>query len=111
MKIFELAKRLGMDSRDILEKARDLGISAPTNMSTLREADLSRLLAYLDRSLPEEEGKESGPAPLAPEKAAKAAPSRSPKPAGTPDGQAARDRRRRSRDRKTQLGVRGKGKL
>ena len=43
MKVFELAKEMGVQSRDLVAKAHDLGIDVKSHMSVLSDTDVSRL--------------------------------------------------------------------
>ncbi|MBQ1490046.1 MAG: translation initiation factor IF-2 [Eubacterium sp.] len=43
VKVFELAKEMGVQSKELLAKAKDLGIDVKSHMSALSDADVSRL--------------------------------------------------------------------
>ena len=43
VKVFELAKEMGVQSRDLVAKAHDLGIDVKNHMSVLSDADAGRL--------------------------------------------------------------------
>ncbi|MBC8514347.1 translation initiation factor IF-2 [bacterium] len=108
MKVFELAKRLEMDSREIQAKAQDLGISVPTNLSTLSPEDVKALLGYLQRTLPEVEGKVPEPdegksSPKQPK------PAQSKKPVAKRGGQV-RKLHRKEQERRIQMGRKPKRK-
>jgi translation initiation factor IF-2 len=44
-KVYELAKELGVASKELLEKAKKLGINVETHMSVLSDTDVKRLSA------------------------------------------------------------------
>ena len=49
-KVYELAKELGVASKDLLDKAAKLGIDVTNHMSVLSDADVRKLSAKNDRT-------------------------------------------------------------
>ena len=49
-KVYELAKELGVASKDLLDRAAKMGIDAKNHMSVLSDQDVRRLSAKPDRS-------------------------------------------------------------
>ena len=56
IKIHELAKEIGLTSKEILEKAAELGIEAKTHMSSVEESDAQKIKAVYNKK---EDKKES----------------------------------------------------
>ena len=48
-KVYELAKELGVASKDLLDRAAKLGIDATSHMSVLQDADVRKLSAKPER--------------------------------------------------------------
>ena len=43
VKIYEIAKELNMDSKELVEEAKKLGIEAKSHLSSIEEADAKKL--------------------------------------------------------------------
>ena len=67
-RVYELAKELNVASKEIIEKAKELGISYNSHMSTMEEAEISKIKGAWNskpaaKPAPKAEKKESKPAP------------------------------------------------
>src|SRR3954462_12669916 len=49
MRVYELAKEVGLDNKDLLSKARSLGIECKNHMSALEPEDVVRVRRALDK--------------------------------------------------------------
>lgn len=61
IKIHEIAKKLGLSSKEVLEKALELGLNVKTHLSSLDEKDAEKLESKLSSSKKEVKEKSSGP--------------------------------------------------
>ena len=43
MKLYELAKEINISSKDLLEKAKSMGIEVKSHLSTIEESDVAKL--------------------------------------------------------------------
>ena len=48
-KVFELAKEMGIASKDLLAKASNMGIELKSHMSVLSDADIEKIQGEADR--------------------------------------------------------------
>ncbi len=55
MRVFELAKKINVDSKDLVLKAKEIGINVNTSMSIIEEDDVKKVLSYLGKSPKKEE--------------------------------------------------------
>ena len=67
-RVYELAKELNVASKEIIEKAKEVGISYNSHMSTMEEAEISKIKGAWNskpaaKSAPKAEKKEAKPAP------------------------------------------------
>jgi|GEM_PF-659013 len=53
MRVYELAKELGLDSKETLSRCRELDIPAKSHMSQIEEADIKKLKKHLKEKVPE----------------------------------------------------------
>jgi len=58
MRVFELAKKINLDSKDLVLKAKEIGINVNTSMSIIETEDVKKVLSYLGKS-PEEDSKKT----------------------------------------------------
>ncbi len=56
MRVFELAKKINLDSKDLVLKAKEIGINVNTSMSIIEDDDVKKVLSYLGKA-PEEDSK------------------------------------------------------
>ena len=61
MKVHEIAKKLGLNSKEVLEKAKELGIDAKSHLSTLEEDDVKKIEESLGKPKKENVEKNNGP--------------------------------------------------
>lgn len=57
MKIYELAKELNLTSKEIMAKAKELGIEVKTHMSSIEENEINKIKSKLGKSIKKEENK------------------------------------------------------
>lgn len=50
IKIHEIAKKLGVNSKDVLEKAQELGLDVKTHMSSVDESEAKKIEAKFSNS-------------------------------------------------------------
>mgnify|MGYP003082110812 CR=1 FL=1 len=50
-RVYELAKELNVASKEIIEKAKEVGISYNSHMSTMEEAEISKIKGILSQLL------------------------------------------------------------
>ena len=67
-RVYELAKELNVASKEIIEKAKEVGISYNSHMSTMEEAEISKIKGAWNskpaaKPAPKAEKKEAKPAP------------------------------------------------
>ena len=62
IKIHEIAKKLGVNSKDVLEKAQELGLDVKTHMSSVDESEAKKIEAKFSNSNAKKEVKENNPA-------------------------------------------------
>ena len=58
IKIHEIAKKLGVNSKDVLEKAQELGLDVKTHMSSVDESEAKKIEAKFSNSNAKKEVKE-----------------------------------------------------
>ena len=51
MKLYELAKELDLTSKELLEKAGEIGIEVKSHLSTLEEADVKKLKQSISKKV------------------------------------------------------------
>ena len=61
IKIHEIAKKMGLSSKEVLEKALELGLNVKTHLSSLDEKDAEKLESKLSGSKKEVKEKNNGP--------------------------------------------------
>ena len=49
MKVHELAKELGLQSKDLMEKISELGIEVKSHLSTLEESEVKKIKSSLSK--------------------------------------------------------------
>lgn len=59
-RIYQIAKRNNLSSRDLLDICSELGIEVKNHMSSLDNKDLRKVLSYIDESKKEKEGEKKG---------------------------------------------------
>ncbi|MBG98462.1 translation initiation factor IF-2 [bacterium] len=50
MRVFELAKKINIDSKELVLKAKEIGINVNTSMSIIEDGDADKVLAYLGKA-------------------------------------------------------------
>ena len=58
IKIHELAKKLGLNSKDVLDKAIELGVDVKSHMSSIEEKDANKIEEKLSNVKRHTDGKE-----------------------------------------------------
>ncbi len=61
MKIHEIAKKLGLNSKEVLEKAKEMGLDVKSHLSILEEADAKKLEESFEKTKKDIPEKTSGP--------------------------------------------------
>ena len=61
MKIHEIAKKIGVNSKEVLEKAIELGLDVKSHMSSIDESDAKKLEAKFTGVKKEVKDKKEGP--------------------------------------------------
>ena len=61
IKIHEIAKKLGVNSKDVLEKAQELGLDVKSHMSSVDEADAKKIESKFSGVKKETKEKKEGP--------------------------------------------------
>lgn len=64
IKIHEIAKKLGVNSKDVLEKAQELGLDVKTHMSSVDESEAKKIEAKFSNSNAKKEVKEKRDNPV-----------------------------------------------
>ena len=64
IKIHEIAKKLGVNSKDVLEKAQELGLDVKTHMSSVDESEAKKIEAKFSNSNTKKEVKEKRDNPV-----------------------------------------------
>ena len=59
VKIYDIAKKLDITSKEILQKAEELGIEAKSHLSSINESDAKKIEESLKKSLNKKEAKEN----------------------------------------------------
>ena len=85
MRVHELAKQLGLGSKELVAKLRELGLEVKSHMSTVDEATIARLKG----EAPAAEAAPASPAPTPEAPVADAIPAAEPAPAVAPEPKAA----------------------
>ena len=57
MRVFELAKKINIDSKELVVKAKEIGINVNTSMSIIEDGDADKVLAYLGKAPAKDEKK------------------------------------------------------
>ena len=57
MKIYELAKELNLTSKEIMAKAKELGIEVKTHMSSIEENEINKIKSKIGKNIKKEENK------------------------------------------------------
>ena len=58
IKIHEIAKKLGVNSKDVLEKAQELGLDVKTHMSSVDESEAKKIEAKFSNNNTKKEVRE-----------------------------------------------------
>ena len=64
IKIHEIAKKIGVNSKEVLEKALELGLDVKTHMSSVDENDAKKIEAKFSNATPKKEVKEKKDSPV-----------------------------------------------